>query len=64
MRQYRLFIFDRFGRRVDEERTFEAADDRTAVMVAEGWRSARKAELWQGHRQVETWVAGSRRRSI
>jgi hypothetical protein len=64
MSPYRLFIFDRFGRKVEEERSFEADDDGTAVMVAEGWRSARKAELWQAHRQVETWVAGSRRRSI
>jgi len=64
MSPYRLFIFDRFGRTVEEERSFPAADDRTAILVAEGWRSARKAELWQGNRQIEVWISGSRRRSI
>jgi hypothetical protein len=62
MHRYRLYIFDRFGRKVEEERPFQATDDRTAVELAEGWRTSRKAELWRSGRPVESWVAGAKRR--
>jgi hypothetical protein len=60
--RYRLYLFDRFGRKVEEERTFQARDDLTAVKVAEGWRTGRKAVLWQAGREVETWPTGRKRR--
>ena len=62
MRRYHLYMFDRTGRKVEEERAFQATDDRTAAELAGGWRTRRKAELWRSGKQVETWVAGSGRR--
>jgi hypothetical protein len=59
MRHYRLFIFDRFGRTVEEMRDLRAVDDTAAVLLVNGWRQARKAELWDGGRQVRSWGPGA-----
>jgi hypothetical protein len=62
MHRYRLYLFDPSGRKVDEEREFQATDDRTAVELAEGWRASRKAELWRSSKRLETWVGAAKRR--
>jgi hypothetical protein len=59
MHHYRLFIFDRFGRTVEEMRDLRAVDDTAAVLLANGWRQARKAQLWDGGRQVRSWGPGA-----
>ncbi len=59
MQLYRLFIFDRFGRRIEETQEFRAVDDQTAIELTGGWRRARKAELWGPGRPVRTWSAGA-----
>lgn len=60
MRLYRLFIFDRFGAKVEDHREFHAPDDETAVKLSQGWRSARKAQLWRSDYQVSVWENGAR----
>lgn len=59
MHLYRLFIFDRFGQKVEETKAFRAVDDRTAILLTGGWRRARKAELWGAGRRVESWGPGT-----
>lgn len=61
MRRYRLYIFDKLGRKVEEEREFQSADDQVAEDLAQGWRGTRKAELWCSDRQVKKWGIGARR---
>ena len=63
MDRYRLYIFDKAGRTVAEEREFIAMDDVVASRMAEGWRSTNKAVLWCANREVTKWSTGQRRRS-
>ena len=52
---YRIFFLDGDGRRIVRSHEFFAADDETAINVAEGWREGRKIELWQRARIVKAW---------
>jgi len=54
MRQYRFFIVS-VDRRVQEQRSFQATDDGTAINLANGWRDGRAAELWNTHRRIHRW---------
>jgi hypothetical protein len=58
--RYCLFVFDRFGSRVEDQRAFHATDDDTAVKLSAGWRGARRgtavARRLAG-RSVGTWRA-------
>jgi len=55
MRYYRLYFMDRFSGHIDHFREFEAADDDSAVMVAERWREDRPMELWNLERKLRQW---------
>ena len=55
MRYYRLYFIDRFSGHIDHFREFEAADDDSAVMVAERWREDRPMELWNLERKLRQW---------
>ena len=61
MKLYRLFIFDRTTRKVEQERAFRAANDDIALQLSDGWRSDYRAELWCSDRRVGTWAQGKRR---
>jgi hypothetical protein len=36
-------------------REFEAADDDSAVAIAEGWRASQPMELWNRERKLMRW---------
>ncbi len=54
MLYYRLYYFDRFSGHIDHFREFEAADDGTAIMLAEQWKSG-PMELWNRERRLKKW---------
>jgi hypothetical protein len=56
---YRLYFFDRFGGHIDHFREFEAADDASAVELAEGWADGRARELWNRDRRLKRWERDS-----
>lgn len=55
MRYYRLYFMDPFSGHIDHFREFEAADDDSAVAVAERWREDRPMELWNLERKLRQW---------
>ena len=55
MLYYRLYYFDRFSGHIDHFREFEAADDDSALALAERWRDGRSMELWNRERLLKRW---------
>jgi hypothetical protein len=54
---YRLYFMDAFSGHIEHFREFEAADDSTAVALAEDARGRSPMELWCGNRKVRRWEA-------
>ena len=55
MRYYRLYFMDRFTGHIEHFREFEAADDGSALTIAERWREAQPMELWNRQRKLKHW---------
>jgi hypothetical protein len=55
MLYYRLYYFDRFSGHIDHFREFEAADDPSALKLADGWSDGRAMELWNRERRLKRW---------
>jgi hypothetical protein len=57
MLYYRLYYFDGFSGHIDHFREFEAADDESAIGLAERWGDGRRMELWNRERRLRRWEA-------
>jgi hypothetical protein len=55
MLYYRLYYFDRFSGHIDHFREFEAEDDTSALLAAEGWNDGHSMELWNRERRLKRW---------
>lgn len=54
--EYRLYFFG--GAEISGVHEFTAADDETAMLVAQNNRKGRKAELWCRDRRIKSWSDG------
>ena len=52
---YRIFTLGGESRRIVSSHEFFAADDESAIKIAEASRDGRKIELWQRARVVKIW---------
>ena len=52
---YRMFTLGGESRRIVSSHEFFAADDESAIRIAEASRDGRKIELWQRARVVKIW---------
>jgi hypothetical protein len=55
MRYYRLYFMDRFSGHIEHFREFEADDDQSALVIADGWREDGPMELWNRERKLRHW---------
>lgn len=57
MLYYRLYYFDGSSGHIDHFREFEAADDESAIGLAERSGDGRCMELWNRQRRLRRWEA-------
>lgn len=55
MKDYRLYLLDRFSGHIDEVREFDAADDDAALRRARTLGGDRAMELWHRHHKIKHW---------
>ena len=60
MLRYRFIVFDEHKLLADN-RDFPAANDETAIAVANGWRDVRGGQVWRDSKLLKHWPYGSRK---
>ena len=57
MGYYRLYFMNRSNGHIERFEEFDAADDSSAVSIADGHIGDQPLELWSGHRKVQRFEA-------